>query len=314
MKILVTGGAGYIGSKLASRLLRENYKVRVIDCLPSGEKLSLPFYDHPAFEFVWDDIRDRNAVSKSLEGMDAVIHLAAITAVSGSESAYQQKMIEEVNYQATCDLVDLYLQREIGRFIFTSTCSNYGVTDPSKFATEGDPLEPTSPYAKSKVKAEEHILNSTNMNFHPTILRLATVFGLSPRMSYQPMLNAFVREAVTDRSLILYSPYSWRPFIHVEDVVTAILLVLQAPLKLVSGEVFNVGSNSLNRQKIQLANLIKKQLPQARIEIKEGAVNPRDYKVSFDKIGKVLGFKASKSLEEGVKEVMEELERIEFRR
>ena len=308
MKILVTGGAGYLGSKLVSRLLEENHKVRAIDCLPSDEEFPLSASDYPPFEFVSVDIRDRKAVSESLEGMDAVIHLAAITAFSGSVSADQQKMIDEVNYQATCNLLDLCLENKIERCIFTSTCSNYGITEQSRYATEEDALEPTSPYAESKVKAEEYVLKSANLGFYPTILRLATVFGLSPKMTYVPMLNAFIREAITDRALLLFSPYSWRPFVHIDDAVQAILLVLQAPTESVSGEVFNVGSNSLNCQKIQLADLIKKHLPDIRIDTKESAVDPRSYRVSFDKIERVLGFRATRGLEEGIEELIERIE------
>jgi len=305
MKILVTGGAGYVGSKLVPRLL-ENYQVRVVDSL-SGESLS-PFFDNPSFEFTQGDIRD--IVYQSLEAIDAVIHLAAIVPGFGSQPSAQ--LIYEVNYDATRMLVELCRERKIKRFIFTSTCGNYGISDVSKFATEEDPLDPTSPYAESKVKAEQYVTNSADADFHPTVLRLATVFGLSPKMSFKPLANALLYDALVKKYLKVYGALSWRPFVHVDDVMQAILLVLRAPIDLVSGQVFNVGSNSLNYQKVQLVKLIEKYLPQTKVEIEADVADQRSYKVSFDKIAKILGFQATKTLEEGIKEMKEALENEEI--
>ncbi len=308
-KVLVTGGAGYIGSKLVSRLLDLNYKVTVLDSLFFGDESLSPFYNLPNFRLIQADIKDSDTIYQTLQGMETVIHLAANVTVSGSESVAEAKSIQEINYLATCNFVDLCKEWRVERFIFTSSCSNYGISDVTKDATEEDVLKPTSPYAKSKVMAEEYILSSKNAHFHPCILRLATVFGLSPRMSFQPLFNALVRDAVIKKSLLIYGAQSWRPFVHIDDVVQAFLLVLRAPLDSVSGQVFNVGSNSLNYQKIQLVNLIKKVLPQTEIEIKEDATDPRSYKVSFDKIATALGFKATKTTEEGIVEIKEVLEK-----
>jgi len=308
MKILVTGGAGYIGFKLVLKLLDGNYKVRVLDPL-SLESESLDLGNHPGFEPITGDIRDKDVVWQALDRIDAVIHLAASVTVSGSESVSEAQSIQEINYLATSRLVDLCKKRQVERFIFTSTCSNYGLSDVTKYSSEEDPLRPTSPYAESKVKAEEYILSSAGAHFHPTVLRLATVFGSSPRMSFQPLFNALVRDAVIKKSLLIYGAQSWRPFVHIDDVVQAFLLVLRAPLDSVSGQVFNVGSNSLNYQKIQLVNLIKKVLPQTEIKIKEDATDPRSYKVSFDKIATALGFKATKTMEGEIVKIKKVLEK-----
>jgi len=309
MRILLTGGAGYIGSKLVPKLLSQDYEVTVLDSLLFGGQSLSPFSSHPGFKLIQGDIRDRDIIYQVLDKINAVIHLAANVTVSGSESVSETKLIVEINYLATCHFVDLCKEKQVERFIFTSTCSNYGISETTKYAIEEDVLKPTSPYTESKVRAEEYILSSADAHFHPTVLRLATVFGVSPRMSFQSLFHALVRDAVVNKSLSVYGANSWRPFIHIEDVIQAILLVVQAPLEPVSGQVFNVGSNALNCQKIQLVNVIKKCLPETEIEIKGDIADPRSYQVSFDKITRVLGFKATKTIEEGVAEVKEVIER-----
>ena len=308
MKILVTGGAGYIGSKLVLKLLDENYEVRVLDSLPP-ESESLDLDSHPGLESITGDIRDKDGLRQVLDGIETVIHLAASLIAGGSEDAAQLLSIQEINYLATCRFVDLCKERRIGRFIFASTCSNYGLSDVTRDANEEDPLVATSAYAESKIEAEKCVLSSADAHFHPTVLRFATVFGSSPRMNFQSLFNALVRDAVVNKSLLVYGANSWRPFVHIEDVVQAILLVVQAPLELVSGEIFNVGSESLNYQKLQLVNVIKKYLPETEIEIKGDIADPRSYKVAFDKVTRVLGFKVTRTIDEGVVEVKEIVER-----
>jgi len=299
MKILVTGGLGYVGSKLSLKLIENNYSVRVFEAVPLDEGFG--FQDYSNFDFMQGDLRKRDAVSRSLKGMDAVVHLAAI--VPGFGYSPEERLVMEVNYEATCRLVDLCKNMRIKRFIFSSTCGNYGLANGAKFATEADPLMPTSPYSKSKVEAERYVLDSADDYFHPTVLRFATVFGPSLKMSYKPLVNALVYDATVKNSLVVYDPESWRPCVHVDDAVEAITLVLQAPVDLVSKQVFNVGGNHLNYQKIQLVNSIRKFFPKIEVEVKDGVPDPRSYRVSFDKISKMLGFRTKRSLEEGIEEV-----------
>jgi nucleoside-diphosphate-sugar epimerase len=307
-KILVTGGTGYIGSSLIPKLLHKGYSVRVVDTRNWDEGTSSALGGDD-FEFLQGDIGDKNILDRSLDGVDTVIHLAAVVSVPRIQREEQGQSIYRTNYLLTCQLVDRCKERQVTRFIFTSTCSNYGATGYDEYATEEKPLNPTSPYAKAKVEAENYILSSANSYFHPTVLRLATVFGPSPRMSFEPLLNALVKDALEKKSLLIYGGESWRPFLHIDDAIQAILLVLDAPLELVSGEVFNVGSNSLNYRKKELAMIIKKHLPYAEIEIKPQEADPRSYRVSFDKITKVLGFKTTKTLEEGIAELIKVMER-----
>jgi len=306
MRVLVTGGAGYIGSKLVSSLLNTDYRVRVLDS--SGPESLSSFLDNASFEFLKGDIRDKDIVSASLDGSDAVVHLAAI--VPG-ERFPPAELIHEVNYWATRLIVDLCPEKGVQRFILVSSCGNYGITDASRFGKEDDQLNPTSAYAESKVKAEEYVLSCANEDFCITVLRLATVFGWSPRMSFNSMINAFVRDAFVKKSIIVYGPSSWRPFVHVDDVVEALLYVLRAPKSSVSGQVFNVGSNSLNYRKIQVIEMIRKYFPQTNVQLRDDVTDPRSYKVSFDKINKLLGFQATRNLEDGIKEMKQSLENTE---
>jgi len=306
MRVLVTGGAGYIGSKLVPRLLNSNYQVRVLDSLCPDSLSEL--LGNSSFEFLHGDIRDKDIVSASLDSSDVVIHLAAI--VPG-EKKPPDELIYEVNYDATRLIVDFCRDKKVRRFIFVSSCGNYGMTDTSRFAREDDPLNPTSPYAESKVKAEQYVLSSTNEHFCTTVLRLATVFGWAPNMNFSSMINAFVRDAFAKKTLIVYGSSSWRPFVHIDDVVEALLLVLRAPPSSVHGEVFNVGSNSLNYQKIQVIRLIKKHFPQASIQLRGDITDPRSYRVSFDKINKILGFQAGKDIDDGIEEMKHALEKTE---
>ncbi len=309
MKILITGGAGYIGSKLVPRLLEHNHGVRILDSNEVGRDYPLFHKPNANIEFMPGDIRYQDIINKSLDGIDGVVHLAAAVIVSGSESDAQARLINQINHEATCNFAHSCRDRGVERFVFTSTCSNYGKRDMAKSATENDPLDPTSPYAIAKVKAERCILDLTGASFHPTVLRLATVFGMSPRMNYNPMLNQFVKEAVISKSLLIFGAHTWRPFVHIDDVVSAVILVLDAPLPLVSGEVFNVGADNLNCQKVELANLIRKHLPETAVQMRGSKLDPRDYKVSFEKVARVLGFRVTKGLEDGIREMKEELQR-----
>jgi len=303
--ILVTGGAGYIGSRLVLELLENDYQVRVFDASSLSKDMYQLVRGNSNFEFVKGDVGDIDAITQSLKDIDVVVHLAAL--VPGPGTSYDAKTMLRVNFELSRQLVELCKNKDkIEKFIFTSTCGNYGISDTTKYVTESEPLNPTSPYAEAKVKAEEYFLNSAEESFHPTVLRLATVFGPSPKMSWESMVNTFVLEAFNKRSIIIYGAQSWRPLVHIDDVAQAILHVLRAPLNLVFRQVFNVGS--LNCQKIQIINVIKEAFPQAVIEIKSDAADPRSYKVSFDKISRALGFQATKGLEEGIKEMKELLE------
>jgi nucleoside-diphosphate-sugar epimerase len=304
MKVFVTGGAGYIGSKLVKKLLENKFKVKVFDSLVFGGESLIPFFDDANFEFVHGDITNSQELSQNIRDCDAVIHLAALVFTGG------QKLRDttlEINYEATRRFIDICKKRGLNKFIFTSTCSNYGET--SELATEESPLMSTSAYSESKIKAEAYILQSAGTTFKPTILRLSTVFGLSPRMRFDLIVNELVLEATQKGKVTVYNPKAWRPGLHVDDATEAMKLAL---LHSVEG-VFNVGHSSLNYQKIQLCNIIKKYIPSLQVEEVQSTADPRNYRVSFDKIRKNLGFKPKKTIEDGVVEIMKAVQQGIFK-
>jgi nucleoside-diphosphate-sugar epimerase len=303
VRVLVTGGAGYIGSTLVPKLLKAGHEVRVLDSLLFGGESLLGVYPDPGFEFVRGDVRDSDALRAALDKVDAVIHLAAL--VGDPACGQDPEATRAINRQATCDLVDLSKEREVSRFILASTCSNYGISDTSVFADEEAPLNPVSLYAETKVAAEEYVVRASSDALCTTVLRLATVFGLSPRMRFDLLINEFVRDAVMDKQLLIYGSHSWRPFLHVHDAAKAFMMCLDAPDAAVRGQVFNVGGG--NYRKIDLVGLLGKHIPDVKVEFAEGKRDPRDYKVSFEKIQRQLGFEATYDVEIGTVEIRDVL-------
>jgi nucleoside-diphosphate-sugar epimerase len=301
MRVLVTGGAGYIGSVLTIRLLQAGHAVRVLDTLMFGGESLLGVCDHPHFEFFRGDVRDEGKAAQALEGIDAVVHLAAIVGEPACNK--DPELARTINFGATVSLVDQAKRLGVSRFIFTSTCSNYGVSDVSALADEDIALNPISLYAETKVAAEKYVVGAANSSFCTCVLRLATAYGLSPRMRFDLLLNELVRDAVSKKWVVLYGPGSWRPFAHVRDISRAFVTALEAPRDVVSGSTFNVGADSENYQKRQLAGLIAQHIPQADIEVTERKSDPRDYRVAFGKISRVLGFKTTKTVEDGILEI-----------
>ena len=306
MRVLITGGLGYLGSVLVEKLLGRGYDVRVFDLSVAKERSALKIYGHPHFQFVGGDIRDEEAVSEALEGAEAVIHLAAI--VGEAACTRDPDMAWQVNWEATCNIVNLCKEKGIKRFIFSSTCSNYGTTEAGTFATEDSPLRAVGLYAETKIKAEEYVLKASNHEFCTSVLRLATLFGLSPRMIFNTLLHDLIRDAVVKRTLIVYGSHAWRPFVHVRDAAEAFLACLEAPIERVSGSAFNVGADSQNYQKGQVAKLIAKHFPDVKLKMVESKAARRDYRVSFERIRRVLGFRTTKTLEDGIIEIKDAIE------
>jgi nucleoside-diphosphate-sugar epimerase len=303
MKILVTGGAGYIGSTLVPLLLTEGHQVRVLDTLMHGGDSLLGVWSNPKFEFNRGDICDQAAVNQAVAGVDAVVHLAAI--VGDPACARDPKLAERVNLQCSQDLIKASQRAGVGRFIFASTCSNYGkMKDPDAFVDEESELSPVSLYAETKVAVEKELLaTGTGGNWCATPLRFATIFGVSSRMRFDLTVNEFTMEMLTKKQLKVYGEQFWRPYVHVRDAARAIQLVLQSPAERVAGSVFNVGSTNQNYQKQQLVEMIQPYVPDAVVEFVHKTEDPRDYRVSFSRISGSLGFGITRTVADGIKEV-----------
>jgi nucleoside-diphosphate-sugar epimerase len=302
--ILVTGGAGYVGSVVVDELLARGYRVRVLDSLLHGAVPSLlSAWARDGFEFVRADIRDRAARTQALEGVSAVVHLASI--VGDPACARQPELAEEVNLRATQAVLEDAKANGVERFLFASTCSNYGKMDGDGLATEEFALRPISLYAETKVAAEEDVLARANTGFAACCLRFATVFGTSPRMRFDLTVNEFTRDASVAAKLLVYGQQFWRPYIHVRDAARAVALALTAPHETISGEVFNVGGTEHNYRKLDIAELLRARFPQASIEFVHKDEDPRDYRVSFAKIEERLDFSPERTVADGIDEVID---------
>jgi nucleoside-diphosphate-sugar epimerase len=303
MRVLITGGAGYVGSTLGPRLLADGHDVRVFDTLLHGGRALLPVWNHPRFEFIRADVRDRAAVGRALEGVDAVVHLAAI--VGDPACARDAETARAVNQEASLELLAEARRRDVSRFVFASTCSNYGrMKDPTSYVDETSELAPISLYAETKVAVERAILGESGTNgFCPTLLRFATVYGVSPRMRFDLTVNEFTMEMVARGRLVVYGEQFWRPYVHVVDASRAVVSVLNAPTAIVKREVFNVGATGENYRKLDLVELVRPHAPGAAVEFVEKKEDPRDYRVSFAKIKERLGFVTSRTVPDGIADV-----------
>jgi nucleoside-diphosphate-sugar epimerase len=302
--ILVTGCAGNVGSVLARHLLHEGHRVVGFDCLMFGDSSLVPLRASERFTFLEGDLRDEHAVDRALEGVQVVVHLAAI--VGDPACAADEKLATQVNHDASLLFMSKARARGVERFVFASTCSNYGKMEGGAFVRETSPLRPVSHYARLKVAVEQCILQSDrHEKFVPTSLRLATVYGISLRTRFDLTVNEFVKELALGRELVVFGEQFWRPYCHVEDVVRACRMVIDAPREQVDREVFNVGSTAENYQKKMIVEEILKKIPGARIRYVRKEEDPRDYRVDFSKINDVLGFRHTKTVPDGIAEILE---------
>jgi len=306
-KVLITGGAGYIGSVLVGLLLEKGYKVRVLDKIMFGGEALLNFLNNPNFEFIKGDIRVKNDVEKAMENIDFVAHLAAI--VGDPACAIDEDLTKSTNLSGAKLVYETANKFGAKRFVFSSTCSNYGKMEGSNFVTETSKLAPVSLYAETKVEFENFLLNQNRDNTcKPTVLRFSTVYGLSQRPRFDLTVNEFTKELALGRELIIFGEQFWRPYCHVVDLARAVITVIDADIEKVEFNVFNVGDTSENYTKKMLVEEITKQIPSSQIKYVKKNEDPRDYKVNFDKIKDKLNFKITKTVPEGIAQIKQVVE------
>jgi nucleoside-diphosphate-sugar epimerase len=303
MKVLVTGGAGYIGSVLVRQLLNKGYEVRAFDSLKFGGE---PLYDvmlHPHFEFVKGDVRSAEDVNKALEGIDSIAHLAAIVGDPACKKYSDEA--KETNLEASIALFEAAEKSGVKRFVFASTCSNYGkMPDPDSFVTETSALNPVSLYAELKVKFEKYLLEERkDTQMCSTALRFGTVYGFSPRIRFDLTVNEFTRNAAIYGEQEIWGAQFWRPYCHVDDLARSVVLVLESSEEKVRANVFNVGSTEENYNKGMIIEEVCKAVPNTQVKYIEMNEDPRDYRVNFAKIKNELGFSITKRVPDGVKEI-----------
>lgn len=307
--VLVTGGAGYIGSFLSRRLLKEGYNVIVLDKLSFGKESIEELLKHNRFTLVEGNVGDISTLMKVVPRADYVVHLAGI--VGDPASALNPLQTMEENHFATKMLVDLCRYYHVSRFVFASSCSVYGVS--SSLLTETSKLRPVSLYAKSKLYAERELLRVKDEHFHPVILRFGTVYGLSPRMRFDLVVNIMTAHAFSKKQITVDGGEQWRPLLHVDDAARACLAMIQAPINDVSGEIFNVGTTKDNFTIATIAKLIAKKFKNTKIVSLNKVKDRRDYRVSFDKIRHRIGFTTAHSVNDGVAEIAHALRLGKFR-
>jgi nucleoside-diphosphate-sugar epimerase len=295
-RILVTGAAGYLGSTLCGRLLDEGYRVLALDSLIYGECSLFHYGAHPDFDFVQGDARDKNLLKHLLKDVEAILPLAAIVGVGACQR--DPNMARTVNLEAI--LLLNRLRSHDQWVVFPATNSGYGTSSGEVHCTEETPLQPVSIYGETKAEAEAELLQSPNA----ICLRLATVFGLSPRMRLDLLVNHFVLAAVTDGYLVIFEKDFKRNFVHVRDVSDCFVHCLRHRDRM-TGRTFNVGLDTANLSKAELALKVKDQVPNFYIHFAEVGSDPdkRNYIVSNQRL-REAGYEAKRSIEDGIRELI----------
>ena len=302
-RTLVTGGAGYIGMLVVEELLAAGHEVRVLDSLLHRQAQLAEGLREAGAELQVGDVRDAVARQRALSGTDAVVHLAAI--VGDPACALDPETAQAVNVDAALALVHDAARAGIERLVFASTCSNYGrMADPTVPVTEDGALAPVSLYAEQKVAVERALLALDPAPFAATCLRFATVYGVAPRMRFDLTVNEFTRDLWAGRRLEVFGEQFWRPYVHVRDAARGVRAALEAPPALVAGEVFNVGDSGENYRKLDLVELIRRETDRGEVVFVHRAEDPRDYKVAFGKVAERLGYQVTRTVPDGIREII----------
>jgi nucleoside-diphosphate-sugar epimerase len=307
--VIITGGAGYIGSLLTGELLRIGMKVTVIDDLIYGGESLIAYLSHPNFHFAKANVIEPRVLRSSLptewDKPSALIHLAAIVGFPACQSVGRQ-VAWRYNVEATERVFEQAVQLGVERMVYASSYSNYGLSPTGQPVTETTPLTPQSLYAETKIAAERFLLAQTGTSCAPLIYRLATLYGISPRPRFDLIINQFVLEAYTKRQLLIYQRGYSRSFIHINDAVRGLILGLQAPDEKVRCQIYNLGSENGNYTKDQIVGLVLKRMPETVVNYKDMTFggDMRDITVSYEKIQHELGFQTRLTPDDGIREVL----------
>lgn len=303
-RVLVVGGAGYLGSILCKKLLDSYYTVRILDNLMYGYDGLKPIFHYPNLEFMYGDIRDLNVVGKAIKDVDAVVHLAAI--VGDPASALNPEETVQSNYLAARMLAEVCKHSQVNRFIFASTCSVYGANKPGKQLTESSKLNPVSLYAKMKLESEKAILEMEDDNFAPTVFRMGTLYGKSPRMRFDLVVNTLSILAAKNGEFSVFGGNQYRALCHVNDAAQAYKLCLESPVKNVKGITFNITSENIKI--IDVGRAVKNQFPNSTMHVDTKKVDERNYSVLSDKAKQTINFCPKHTITDGIREIYQSVE------
>lgn len=309
--VLVIGGAGYLGSQLSRELLERDYEVRVLDSLLFGDHGIEDLLDRSDFTLIEGDMRSIGKVVEGVKESDAVIHLGGL--VGDPAAALDPEETLELNYHSTRMIAEVCKYHQVNRFIFASTCSVYGKSNtPDVPLTEKSDLNPVSLYARTNIQSEEILLDLEDENFSPTIFRMATLYGRSPRMRFDLVVNILTAKAYSEGVVPIYGGDQYRPNLHVRDAARAYADCLGTPLDKVKGETFNLGSNEQNYQIKEIGRVVASCFPDAVIDWQREKEDERSYQVDFSKVKKVLEYEVEETIKDGTLEIKEALEGGEF--
>ena len=303
--VLLVGGSGYIGCPVTSRLLANGFRVRNLDLLTYAHQSAMMGHMlSPNYEFLFGSMGCKKTLDEALAGISDVVILAGLVGDPITKKFPEEA--HEVNDVAIANCLKHLNGHGLRNVVFVSTCSNYGKIEGDEIADEDHALEPLSLYAKSKVNAEKLILDMKGeVDFHPTILRFATAFGMAPRMRFDLTVNEFTRDLYLDKELVVYDADTWRPYCHVKDFARLIQKILEEDVSKTSFEVFNAGSNENNYTKQGIVDLICEKLPGRKVSYKENSSDPRNYRVDFNKLEEKLGFRCKYTVADGIDELIE---------
>jgi len=286
-RILVIGGAGFLGSILCKKLIYNGYNIKILDNLMYGTKGIEEFKDNDKFELIEGDIRNVQDILRAMRNVDSVIHLAAIVGDPASNLDPEETI--EINHSSSKVIAGLAKYKHIKRFVFASTCSVYGSNTSEEPLSETSPTNPLSLYAKMKLKSEDSILSLTSQSFSPTIFRMATLYGISPRMRFDLVPNLFAINAIKKKQISLFGGEQRRCFCHVEDAANAYIMCLKTPIENIRGQIFNVSDKNLRIR--ELGEIIVNQLPGTKLIINNNNKDNRDYITTNEKIKNTIGWK-----------------------
>lgn len=299
-RVLLVGGAGYIGVPVAGHLIEHDHEVTVLDSFIYGaESFVIDQLKSLGVNVLHGDLRNSEVLAEAARGCSASVILAGLV---GDPIVRRYPEQAELINRAGIRNAITFLERQVDHLVLVSTCSNYGVLDNDQLATEQTVLNPVSEYARAKVEMESYLLGDSDRSCSATVLRFATAFGVSTRMRFDLTVNEFAKELCLGRELEVYDPDTWRPYCHVEDFAEIILRTIGAPSAL-DGEILNAGFTDNNLTKRQIASLAYEVIGSGSVKYVLKGSDPRNYRVSFEKIEEKLGIQASKTVRDGIEEV-----------
>lgn len=306
--ILLIGGGGYVGAVIIEHFLNQNYKVSVLDNFIYDNQFALhSFLGNPKFNFFNGNLCNNADLEAASKDTSDVVILGGL--VGDPITKKYPKEANQINSEGIINCIDFFKQKKINKLIFISTCSNYGLIPDGYLADEEFELNPLSLYAKAKVEGEKYLLKQeNNANYTAVVLRFATAFGLSSRMRFDLTISEFTKEIFFDKELLVFDENTWRPYCHVRDFARLIEAVLNAENRKVSFEIFNAGGDKNNATKKMIVDNILKYKPTAKISYTKNGSDPRNYKVSFNKVKTILGFEPKYNVDDGIKELIKALD------